>query len=252
LSLALAALLAATAADAPPAIRASELEKPTLALADRLFGAPDPGLVEVDVLWLPGVAQYSGVLVYFAQQPVPGGGAGLCRVEMRWVELSFVEPREQDSQLNVGETGRAHGYSLTSAAPGLKPVHPDGQLNPCAQLPPVLQHNHWRVTHVQAGDHEANDAEAAFGFMTLLAAKTAKDAPPFVRQLDPRDLETMVLRPCPERSKHLCVVASVRDKDRGGGTIITVETAAAALPARLSGRPRIDRVSVAAYRDPVF
>jgi hypothetical protein len=252
LSLALAALLAATAADAPPTIRASELEKPTLALAERLFGVPDPGFAEVDVLWVPGVAQYSGVLVYFAQQPVPGGGAGLCRVEMRWVELDFVEPREQDSRLNVTETGRVHGYSLTSAAPGLKPVHPGGQESPCAHLPPVLQHNHWRVTHVQDGDREANDDEAAFGFMTLLAAKTAKDASPFVRRLDPRDVETMVLRPCPERSKHLCVVASVRDKDRGGGTVITVETAAAALPARRSGRPRIVRVSVGAYRDPVF
>ena len=252
MSLALAALVAVTAADAPPTIRASELEKPTLALAESLLGAPDPKLVEVDAIWLPGVAQYSGVLVYFAQRPVPGGGAGLCRVEMRWARLRFVEPREQDSQLNVAETGSAHGYALTSATPGLNPVHPDGQEGPCAHLTPVLQDNHWRVTRVHAGDREANDPEAAFSFMALAAAKTAKDAAPFVRQLDPRDVQAMELGPCRDHAKHLCVTASVKDQDRSGGTTITVETAAGALPARLSGPPRISRVSVDTYRDPVF
>lgn len=245
-------MFALAAGDAPPTIRASELEKPTLALAERLLGEPDPKLVEVDAIWLPGVAQYSGVLVYFAQQPVPGGGAGLCRVEMRWARLRFVEPREQDSALNVDETGRTHGYALTSAAPGLKPVHPDGQESPCAHLTPVLQDNHWRVTRVHAGDREANGAEAAFSFMTLLAAKTAKGAAPFVRQLDPRDVQAMELGPCRDHAKHLCVTASVKDPGQGGGTTITVETAVAALPARLSGPPRVSRVSVDTYRDPVF
>lgn len=252
MSLAVAALLTLAAADALPPIRASELEKPTLALAERLLGAPDPKLVEVDAIWLPGVAQYSGVLLYFAQRPVPGGGAGLCRVEMRWIRLRFVEPREQDSQLNVDETGRTHGYALTSAAPGLKPVHPDGQESPCAHLTPVLQDNHWRVTRVQAGEGEANDAEAAFSFMTLLAAKTAKNAAPFVRQLDPRAVQAMELAPCRDDAKHLCVTASVKDENRGGGITITVETGAAALPARLSGPPRIRRVTVGSYSDPVF
>jgi hypothetical protein len=268
LSLAFAALLALAAADGPPRIRASELEKPTLALAERLLGQPDPKLVEVNVIWLPGVAQYSGVAAYFAQRPVPGGGAGLCRVEMRWARLKFVEPRAQDAELDVAETGQAHGYALTSAAPGLKPVHPDGQESPCAHLTPVLQDRHWRVTRVQAGDREANDAEAGFGFMTLLAARTATkpdlgrcDDPGgaacqnprgFLRQLDPRDVQALELGPCRGDAKHLCVTAFIKDEKRDGGSIITIETGAAALPARLSAPARIRRVSVGTYRDPVF
>jgi hypothetical protein len=267
LSLGLAALLAvAAAAEPPPRIRASELRAPTLALAERLLGEADPRLIEVSTSWWPGVAQYSGVSVLFAQRPKAAGWAGLCRVEIRWAELRFVEPRERDEELTVSGTGRDQGYLLASPAPTLRPVHPDGEEAACAGLTPLLPDRHW-PTQIRTGERPASDAEAVFAYHALLAARKARDirratcsdssAPicldprRFLESFDPRNVQRLGLAPCREDPKHLCVTASLDNPGRGGGSIIVVETGAPAVPAYPTAPPHIRRVRVDAEIYPV-
>ncbi len=232
------ALLAAGAAHAQIRVLFSELEAPTPALAERLFGQPMPAIVEAKAVWLPGVAQWSGVNLFFAQHPDPTGLSGLCRVEIYLARLQFEEPREPSAELFVGRTVHYHGYALTGPAPSFAPSSADADAAECRGLSPILLERPWPMAELDYEGQEPEPGQIAFAYRTIMAARNAgtiasrchpsveprcRDPRAFLRAIDLRRLQYLRIAPCPPAAG-LCVTAWLDTESRRGSVAIRIET----------------------------
>ena len=235
----LATSSAAPAAESAQQVRASELSAPALSLAERLLSGPAPDIVEGQIVWNPGVAQWSSATAVFAPRARPTMWANLCQVDMRIVQLSFVEPRANDAILLVGRPVHALHYALTRPVPALRPSHAASAVS-CESLTPFLNQQRRRLAYIEYQGHDADENQAAFAYRAVAASADAplintagcavdveprcRDGVRFLREVDLRDLWRMSISPCVASVAPLCVTALIENVSGDGGAVLVIET----------------------------